>query len=330
MYDAIVVGTRVAGAPTAMLLARRGLKVLAVDRARVPERHALDASGAGAGRRPARPLGPARRGLAAGTPATRRVRFDPGPVVLEGASPAVDGRRRAVQPAPDAARHDARRRRARGRRRGARGLRGRRAAVRGRPGRPASAAARRPRAARGSWSAPTAALAVAKAVGARRLPRQCRRARSRYYTYWAGVPLDGGEMYARERRMIGAWPTNDGLVMTYVARRPTSSTPSAPTRRATSCASLDLAGDLGERVRAGERAERVHGTADLPNRFRVPYGPGWALVGDAGLVMDPITGQGIARRVPRRRAAGGGDRRRRAASATTARAATRRRCRCTR
>jgi 2-polyprenyl-6-methoxyphenol hydroxylase-like FAD-dependent oxidoreductase len=25
----------------------------------------------------------------------------------------------------------------------------------------------------------------------------------------------------------------------------------------------------------------------------VPYGPGWALVGDAGLVMDPVTGQGI-------------------------------------
>jgi hypothetical protein len=35
-------------------------------------------------------------------------------------------------------------------------------------------------------------------------------------------------------------------------------------------------------------------TNDLPNRFRVPHGPGWALVGDAGLVMDPITGQGIA------------------------------------
>jgi 2-polyprenyl-6-methoxyphenol hydroxylase-like FAD-dependent oxidoreductase len=28
-------------------------------------------------------------------------------------------------------------------------------------------------------------------------------------------------------------------------------------------------------------------------RFRRPYGPGWALVGNAGLVMDPITGQGI-------------------------------------
>jgi 2-polyprenyl-6-methoxyphenol hydroxylase-like FAD-dependent oxidoreductase len=56
---------------------------------------------------------------------------------------------------------------------------------------------------------------------------------------------------------------------------------------------LDLAGDLGQRARAGGRAERFRASPDLPNRFRRPHGPGWALVGDAGLVMDPITGQGI-------------------------------------
>src|SRR2546430_10016233 len=36
MYDVIIVGARVAGAPTAMLLARRGLKVLVLDRATFP------------------------------------------------------------------------------------------------------------------------------------------------------------------------------------------------------------------------------------------------------------------------------------------------------
>jgi flavin-dependent dehydrogenase len=35
-YDAIVVGARCAGSPTAMLLARRGWKVLVVDRASFP------------------------------------------------------------------------------------------------------------------------------------------------------------------------------------------------------------------------------------------------------------------------------------------------------
>jgi flavin-dependent dehydrogenase len=36
MYDAIVVGARCAGAPTAMLLARHGHRVLLVDRASFP------------------------------------------------------------------------------------------------------------------------------------------------------------------------------------------------------------------------------------------------------------------------------------------------------
>jgi 2-polyprenyl-6-methoxyphenol hydroxylase-like FAD-dependent oxidoreductase len=35
------------------------------------------------------------------------------------------------------------------------------------------------------------------------------------------------------------------------------------------------------------------GTADVPNFFRKPYGPGWALVGDAGYHKDPYLGQGI-------------------------------------
>jgi 2-polyprenyl-6-methoxyphenol hydroxylase-like FAD-dependent oxidoreductase len=34
--------------------------------------------------------------------------------------------------------------------------------------------------------------------------------------------------------------------------------------------------------------------ADLPNFFRRPFGPGWALVGDAGYDRDPITAQGIS------------------------------------
>ncbi len=36
MYDAIVVGARCAGSPTAMLLARRGYRMLLVDRAEFP------------------------------------------------------------------------------------------------------------------------------------------------------------------------------------------------------------------------------------------------------------------------------------------------------
>jgi hypothetical protein len=56
---------------------------------------------------------------------------------------------------------------------------------------------------------------------------------------------------------------------------------------------LDACGTLGARIRAGHRVGPVRGTSDLPNDIRVSSGPGWALAGDAGLVMDSITGQGM-------------------------------------
>jgi len=50
---------------------------------------------------------------------------------------------------------------------------------------------------------------------------------------------------------------------------------------------------LREKVQSGHREERIVGTADLPAFFRKPFGPGWALVGDAGYHKDPVTAQGI-------------------------------------
>src|SRR6476469_10182151 len=91
MYDVIIVGARVAGASTAMLLARCGLKVLAVDRATFPSdtlsTHQVQLPGIV---RLAR-WGLLDRVVAAGTPATRRVRFDAGVAVLDGHYPMVDG-----------------------------------------------------------------------------------------------------------------------------------------------------------------------------------------------------------------------------------------------
>lgn len=57
---------------------------------------------------------------------------------------------------------------------------------------------------------------------------------------------------------------------------------------------LELAPEFAERVRRGRREERFYGTADVPHYLRRSYGPGWALVGDAGYHKDPITAQGIS------------------------------------
>jgi flavin-dependent dehydrogenase len=51
--------------------------------------------------------------------------------------------------------------------------------------------------------------------------------------------------------------------------------------------------DLGRRVRGGRVTSPVRGIVAPPNYVRDAFGPGWALVGDAGYHRDPITGHGI-------------------------------------
>ena len=46
-------------------------------------------------------------------------------------------------------------------------------------------------------------------------------------------------------------------------------------------------------MREASRIGPVFGEGDIPGYMRVPYGTGWVLVGDAGLIMDPYSGQGI-------------------------------------
>src|SRR3954453_15011513 len=87
MYDAIVVGARCAGSPTAMLLARRGHRVLLVDRAEFPSdtlsTHYIHQPGIASLDR----WGLRARVAASGSPPIRDYRVDFGPVVLEGTPP---------------------------------------------------------------------------------------------------------------------------------------------------------------------------------------------------------------------------------------------------
>src|SRR5262245_15351339 len=91
-YDVIVVGARVAGAATAMLLARQGLRVLTVDRVLFPSdtisSHQLQVPGVALLRR----WGLLSELTAARTPPTQRVHFDAGGgLVMNGQFPAYDG-----------------------------------------------------------------------------------------------------------------------------------------------------------------------------------------------------------------------------------------------
>src|SRR5260370_2739953 len=88
-------------------------------------------------------------------------------------------------------------------------------------------------------------------------------------------------------------PAPRGLVMVYMAAPLAEFSTFRSDIEGNYLAALDSCGDLGERARGGVRAERLRTTPDQPNTFRASHGPGWALVGDAGVVMDSISAQGI-------------------------------------
>jgi flavin-dependent dehydrogenase len=114
-----------------------------------------------------------------------------------------------------------------------------------------------------------------------------------YFSYWSGVAGDGLELYQRGKRIIFAFPTNDGLFAVFVGW-PTaelSTIRQNPERELLEV--VDLVPELAERVRGGQREERLLGATRLPNFLRRPGGPGWALVGDAGCHKDPYSALGV-------------------------------------
>jgi len=295
-YDAIVVGARCAGSPTAMLLARSGYKVLAVDRATFPSdtvsTHLIHPPGMGALRR----WGLVERLSATGCPPIHTYKFDFGPAAIVGSvgtkeDPVSYGPRRTVldKLLVDAAAES--------------GVEVREAftveelviedgtvtGVRGhdRGGETVTERARVVIGADGRHSM------VARSVH----PHQYNERpeiESSYYSYWSGLPMNGCfETYIRGDRGFAAWPTNDDLTLIVGGWPYAQFEENKKDIEGNFTRMLDLAPKFADRVRAGERVSRFVGAA-VPNYFRKPFGPGWALVGDAGYNKDFITAQGIS------------------------------------
>ena len=134
---------------------------------------------------------------------------------------------------------------------------------------------------------------VAKAVEAARYNERPPLTYS-YYSYFRDVPMPGIEVWLRPNRTYINFPTNDGLTCVAMQAPVSGFHAFRSDIEGSFYQALAEVPELAERVRAGSRAERWYGTADLNNFFRVPYGPGWALVGDAGFHKDPILAQGIS------------------------------------
>jgi flavin-dependent dehydrogenase len=114
-----------------------------------------------------------------------------------------------------------------------------------------------------------------------------------YYAYWSGVPTEGAELYFLESGGVLVFPTNDSLTCVAVGGLHEGFPEFRKDIEANYLRVIDTVPELSARIRAGTRETRFAGTADQPNYFRRPYGPGWALVGDAGYHRDFVTGLGI-------------------------------------
>ncbi|MGH2689047.1 MAG: NAD(P)/FAD-dependent oxidoreductase, partial [Actinomycetota bacterium] len=114
-----------------------------------------------------------------------------------------------------------------------------------------------------------------------------------YYTYVSGMSIGGRfESYDRPSRGIAAWPTNDDLTLVIAGWPYAEFEANRRDVEGNVLKTLDLVPGLAERFHAGRRETRWVGTPVL-NYFRTPFGPGWALVGDAGYNKDYITAFGI-------------------------------------
>jgi 2-polyprenyl-6-methoxyphenol hydroxylase-like FAD-dependent oxidoreductase len=135
---------------------------------------------------------------------------------------------------------------------------------------------------------------VAAQVGAPVL-RQGRAASAFLYRYLAELPTDGYEWAYGLGSAAGLIPTNGGQTCVFVGSSPARLR--ALRRCGAEAAFATLLGRAGpglpERVSAGKPAGPMRGWRGVPGAIRRPWGRGWALVGDAGYFRDPITAHGI-------------------------------------
>ena len=299
-YDALVVGARAAGAATAMLMARAGMRVLVIDwdepGTDTMSTHAL-MRGAVSQLARWQLLDPLR---AAGTPDVTRTTFFYGsetvPVPIKPAfgAPGLIAPRRYLldETLARAARsHGADLRYRTAFRDVIRDHAGRVVGARleGADGQSFEVAARLVIGADGRRSA------VARRAGARTI-RSADATTACAYAYFGGMRDEGYRWYFSPGLGTGAIPTNDRAHCVFAAAKPfhlrTMLREHGPAETLIRlCAESNR--ELGAELREATLQSTPVVFGGEPGFFREASGPGWALVGDAGYFKDPLTAHGI-------------------------------------
>jgi flavin-dependent dehydrogenase len=300
-YDVVVVGGRIAGASTALLLARAGLRVAVVERAGrgvdTVSTHGLMRAGVIQLSR----WGLLHRVVAAGTPPITRTVFhyadgDEVQVSIR-PSPGVDAlyapRRtvldriliEAAEEAGAVVLHDTvvttLRREPDGRVRGviAQDARGSRTEI--------EAAI--------TFGADGIRSMVAQETGAAVI-HQGSAASAFLYRYVEGLAAVGYEWAYGDASAAGLLPTNDGATCVFVGTTPERMRRLRRSGREQAFATLlmSAAPAFADQVLGAPAWTALKGWGGIPGHVRQSWGPGWALVGDAGYFKDPITTHGMS------------------------------------
>jgi flavin-dependent dehydrogenase len=135
---------------------------------------------------------------------------------------------------------------------------------------------------------------VARDAGAP-VVRQGRSSTAVLYRYFTDLPTAGYEWAYGPGCAAGLIPTNDGLTCVFVGTTPERmrALRSGGTEQAFDDLLATAGPGLRARAAAARPAERIRGWSGVPGFFRRPWGPGWALVGDAGYYKDPISTHGM-------------------------------------
>ncbi|MEY9930842.1 2-polyprenyl-6-methoxyphenol hydroxylase-like FAD-dependent oxidoreductase [Catenulispora sp. GP43] len=296
MYDVIVVGARCAGAATALLLARQGVRVLLTDRAAFPSdtvsTHLLHPTGVAR----LRSWGLLEPLLAGGCPPIESISFRAADdLVLHGAPYACDGVAMSLAPRRtvlDAMLVEAA---------GAAGAEVRVGAsfqgVVWEDGRAVGAefGGRRAFAERAALvvGADGRHSAVARQVGAKTV-RDAGTFGCQFYGYWRGLPDVGTQIFVGGGQAVLAYPTHDGdhLVLVGWPHARFAEVRQDIDRHFLAAVAAG-APAIAEHLTDAARSGRITGSGDLGNYVRESSGPGWVLVGDAATAKDPVTAQGI-------------------------------------
>jgi flavin-dependent dehydrogenase len=301
-HDVVVVGGRVAGSATAMLLARLGHDVIVVDRASFPSDTVSTHSIARSGVVQLRRWGLLDEVLASGAPAIRQVAFHAGRASLSrtikdkaGVDLLVAPRRYVLDTilatAAERAGAEVRpgvtitglQRDGHGRVVGVAG--------RDRSDAPVELGGRFVVGADGLQSR------IADLAGAT-IDQAGQAGGATQYAYYTGSRWAGFEFFVAERSFAGVFPTHDSQACIWVCT-PSADAKAVRRRTGSRVEAFDQLlershPELAERLGHARRTSPVQGMLRQPNQVRQAFGPGWALVGDAGYYRDAITAYGMS------------------------------------